>query len=629
MTRRRRQNRESAMERQVAPASGAEGKPWLMILAPAVLGGTIFAATLANGFVYDDKWTLDRLANLSHSSVKGLFLSGRGLTYAVHLMDYHLWGHWAPGFHITNTLLHCFASSLAAFAAYRLARAARIGLLCGLLFASHPVHVEAVALFSYRKDILAMIFGTLALILWLRAPGWKHQLASTACLALALLSKETSAIGYVPMLFMADLLPCGDNTFRHRLHRAFCRSLPLWGAGLLAAWWFVGDPLEYFQPPFLSRVVRGGIESYPQVLAVSASAVPEAARLLLLPIRLAADYPLPEHTPQQVCLGLGITSIWLLTGVALWKRAPVVSYGLAWTAICYLPYSNILPLGGFIVADRYLYVSSFGICLVLAVGLDWLLSAARRVPRPLGLAVSLGVICIPLAFSVRSFGRCRDWHSDVSLWSSAVRSGFGSVRIHYNLGNAWRRQGATQEAIAEYQTALAIDPQHQKAAANLANALHSLGHYEEAIRAYAWATRLDSHNPTLYCNWGQALFQVDRLDEAQEAFSTAVRLSSTYSDAYYGLGNVLRAQQHFTDAAAAYQSAIDLAPHMPLPHYHLANTLAALGQLDDALTQYDLAIEYMQERRGAGVGTVLSGMKRQREAVLAARAAAIGDRSHD
>lgn len=458
-----------------------------MLGLPAFAAAAVFANILWNEFVYDDKWTLDRLPLFSDAPSWMLLQSGRGLTYLVHLMDHSLWGSWEPGFHLTNIVLHALACSLAACAAFVLIRSARVALLCGLLFAVHPVHVEVVAVFSYRKDILAMIFVFLALICWLST---RRQvlcyLASFVCLALALLSKEVAAVGLIPMLFMADLLPGHQHPahWKRRLRRAIWRILPAIVVGIIATTAFAGDILDYFTPQSIQEVSGGQLRNYREVLATAAGSVPDLVRLMFLPIKLSIDYAAPTITSLRdpsAMLGVIILLSWMVVGALLLRRAPMAAFLVAWPLILYFPCSNIVPLTKFFVAERYLYIPSFGICLLMAFGLDRAMRATEKHSRswPRSGVVFFATLLL-LAGGARSFLRNRDWRDDHSIWSSCLHAGLDSPRIRNNLGLALARQDRYEEALQHFERAWRFNPYQSGIRRNMAKALIELGRLDEA-----------------------------------------------------------------------------------------------------------------------------------------------------
>src|SRR5207237_1423277 len=89
-----------------------------------------------------------------------------------------------------NVLLHAAAAAGVAELARRLA-GARVAIIAGLLFAAHPVHVEAVASIAGRAELLCTAAMLAAMMLFVgRAMTWARVAAITACMAIAVLSKE-------------------------------------------------------------------------------------------------------------------------------------------------------------------------------------------------------------------------------------------------------------------------------------------------------------------------------------------------------------------------------------------------------------------------------------------------------
>lgn len=446
----------------------------VLILLPALLAVVVFVNTLQNGFVYDDAYKIQQLPDTLPSPGDLLFL--RSVPYVTQVLDKRLWGTWAPGFHLTSALLHALASTLAACAALSLSRSRRVAVLTGVFFAVHPVHVEAVASFANRKDVLAMIFASLTLLLWRhrRFPVWSYA-GAVVCFGLGLLSKEVAVAGLVPMLFLSDLLLGKEATSgRRRLGLATLRILPfLLAAAGTAAARLLDDLPRLFSPEAILEATKGELHGYDQVLANSAAAVPELLRLLFWPLELSADYPIRLDltlTHPKALLGLGLALLWIGASLILVRRAPLAGFAMLWTLVMVLPCTNLVPLIHYFIAERYLYVPSFGVCLLLAIVLDRGLVAAeiphlspsgapalhlspsggtnRRAAMRLAIAV-LAAALIVLGGG-RSAARNRDWHDDYSLWTSAIRAGYGTVRSHYSLGLFHQRQGNYDLAIDQY-----------------------------------------------------------------------------------------------------------------------------------------------------------------------------------
>ncbi len=211
------------------------------VAAVAVYGGT-----LDNGFVWDDQLHVvgDPFAsdatNLAvlfsrefwkgSASVEG---SGRPVLLFSFLVDRAYWGDVAGGYHLTNILLHGAASAaLAGFAAAALASPAA-GAAAGLLFALHPAQSEAVCAIAFRGELLAALFGLLALLARRRAssgnPAWLAPAA--AGFALSLLSKENAVAWPALALLDEALMPAAARaTPRRAVLQAVVFALVLGGA---------------------------------------------------------------------------------------------------------------------------------------------------------------------------------------------------------------------------------------------------------------------------------------------------------------------------------------------------------------------------------------------------------------
>ena len=97
-----------------------------LFAAPALIAILVSANTITDQFVYDDHWAINELQKPAPPIWEYPLLRG-GLSRATWRLDMETWGPWAPGFHITNVLLHGVASGLASGAALALSGSFGIG----------------------------------------------------------------------------------------------------------------------------------------------------------------------------------------------------------------------------------------------------------------------------------------------------------------------------------------------------------------------------------------------------------------------------------------------------------------------------------------------------------------------
>jgi len=592
-----------------SPRDVPRRRRWTLAL-PALVAVLVFLNTLGNGLTYDDKGTLE----LAHKIVSGGSEEfGRALTYATHLLDSALWHGWVPGRRVTNLLLYGLATGLVTLAARRLSASDRVALLCGLLFAVHPVHVEAVASIAFRKDVLALIFALLTVLLWTGPPSRAVSVAALACFLLGLVSKEVALIGLLPILFLLDwwapqwrreeaprrtspdATRRGDRRHgktrlaprRGSARRAALRLAPLLLLGLVAIVFLnrtlhtpegSGSIWARFTPDSIVKITEGKLRSYGQVLGTSARSFLDVIRLLVFPLRLSADY----DTPIQPGLGapgallglLALTAYVALSLLALRRGRILVFLCLAWTLLLYAPASNLVPLTHFFVADRYLMVPSFGICLLAALGFDAWLAAMPGRRRFVPLAV-LGSLL--LAGTVRTLRRNRDWRSEETLWAAALRAGRGTYRVHYNMGNALMLQDRRDEARRHFEAALQMYP------------------------AAPWARR----------NLVEILFEQEKFAEAETNLRLLLQYDPKDLQVHYSLARVLGKLNRHAEALAECQTVLRSDPQHLGAQLFAASSLEHLGQRGPALQAYRRALDAIKTRtlRGEKIEFSASGVE--------------------
>ena len=414
----------------------------------ALAAFAVYTNTLSHQFVYDDHSVIVEnpmvhdIANWRQIVAspwwpRGLYRPLTSLTLAANWTA----APGAPfGFHLVNLLAHAAAAALVCLLAARLMAPAG-ALAAGLLFAVHPVHVEAVANVVGRAEVLAGLFVVASAICYLRfgdasANGegvGNRALAAAGTLAaavLALASKE-SAFALPGLLAVVDWARA--RTTGEPVRARFRRTFPLWCAALLVSvgWlWFrstiVGELAGDTPAPGLANTTVG------ERVAIMLPVVAEYLRLLLFPLRLSAEYS-PDFLAAspvfgaRALVGLGLLGGCIGLAVVLQRRAPLVTAGIAWTAAAVFVIGNVLVPSGVLLAERTLYVASVGTC----VGAGWIWEQLYRRRREAAIAV-LAVVLI--AASIRTMTRSPIWRDDPTFFPRLIADAPGSYRADWVSG---------------------------------------------------------------------------------------------------------------------------------------------------------------------------------------------------
>ena len=515
----------------------------------------VFFNSLGNGFALDDvpivleNEAIHDLSNLPDALAASYWgeetgqQSGiwRPVTTAVLGVQWALWGDNATPYHALNVVLHGGVSALATVFMAQLAPlgAALVG---GLIFAVHPVHVEAVSNIVGVAELLAALFMLGACLLfvrgWSEEDGWRREdrrvdSSSTEAgidrsgpkagaialilllYALAFLTKESAAV--LPALFI--LLDAWKGRLRVRDLPTYLRRrggllglMALVGMGILWGRFQVLGSIATTVPPL------GGdlLAEIPRIWTLPVIWL-HYLRLLVFPADLSPDY-----TPGVIEIQLGwnpvnvagVVAVLGLLGLAwvTWRDSGSprsIALGVLWFLVTILPVANVVFLSEILLAERTLYTPSVGFALVVGA-LTWHL-AARALPLTLAV-LGLGLVLMvgrtwtatPIWDSTGSvMNHLLDEHPESGrvqwMWAELMmdqaedpRAGLGAYRRA--LGVTGGTYAITDDAVEEllqmdaYEQAARISrlmwnarPEDPRAPARLAVALSNLGRTEELV----------------------------------------------------------------------------------------------------------------------------------------------------
>lgn len=151
-------------------------------------------------------------------------------------------------------------------------------------------------------------------------------------------------------------------------------------------------------------------------------------------------------------------------------------------------------------------------------------------------------------------------------------------------------QRKNELALATYDRALALRPDHADVLNNRGNTLLALDRLHDALDSYGRALAQRKNYPEAHSNRGSVLERLNRLDEALESYDSALALRPDFVEALYNRGNTLKALKRFKDALDSYDRAIALQPQHADAYNNRGQVLKELMRYDDALKSYDAAI---------------------------------------
>ncbi len=473
-------------------------------LTAALVGVLVYVGSLWNGFAYDDAAIIPGDPRVTHFRILEVFRLPywhdaadlaiyRPFTTLSFAVDWFVSRGYAWYFHAINILEHGVVTALACLLLAELFTPAA-ALAGALVFAVHPVHVEAVANVVGRAEIVSGIFYLGALLVWVRGgsrstPG---RVAAIAVMyAFALLHKESSATLPAALVLLDAAL--GRWSFRwERLREYARRVLPLLAvlAAVLAA--FVALRLrvlgrmspDVLDPIFDMPMSRGartltGLQAWPVYL-----------RLLFFPLQLLPDYGprilMPAFGWNALALsGVAILAAVLLAGgVALLRGWNRTTLALLWFPLTVLPVSNLLFQIGIIVAERTLYLPMLAVCVGTAAGIEWATASSPGTRRT---AVA-GLITVVALCSLRTITRVPAWESTDRLFLQLNADAPESFRGWWHLARIARRDSKKADLeMSRYTKAMTLWPYRRALVDEVAGEAARLKRWPDARATAAWA----------------------------------------------------------------------------------------------------------------------------------------------
>jgi len=485
-----------------APHARHETLGWLAV----AIAVAVAAPSLVNGFAYDDLPLIVENARVttllppweyfvqSYWPAGGLY---RPLSVWLLALQWKLGGGAPWIFHATNVVLHGLVTGLVYVLARKLMTPAWAA-VTAVLFAVHPVHVEAVANVVGISELLCSAFVLGAVLMAVRGardgftPG--TRLAVIGFGIFAALSKEQGFV--TPALLLAAVgiaCPPVRTTLRRVAPVAIAMTLLL--AALLILRAAVLGGLAGDEP---AAPLRGLAPTARMLVALGT--VPDWARLLWWPARLSFDYSPPGYAVASAPGAIHVLALLLLVafGWIAWasrNRAPAVSLGIVWIGIALLPVSNLILPTGILLAERTLYLASVGAVLATAglamAAADWMTS------RLAGRAILAAVAVAAILGAGRSVARASVWRDNERLLHQVTIEAPRNYRAHRTLALHLDRQGRLDDAAREYRRSIELWARDAGVYEDLAILLDREGRDADAVMVLQDGLGVDPAAPTM------------------------------------------------------------------------------------------------------------------------------------
>jgi tetratricopeptide (TPR) repeat protein len=554
-----------------------------------------------NGFVNydDDVYVTDNphvQSGLTRQSVAWAFTTRytgnwHPLTWLSHMLDCGLFGLNPLWHHLSSLLLHIANTLLLFWVLRRTTGAIWASAFVAAAFALHPLHVESVAWVSERKDVLSGFFWMLTIAAYVRymeQPGIGRYLLIVLAFCLGLMSKPM-LVTLPFVLLLLDYWPLDRFLWGHRFGcqgrsnlRLIIEKIPLF---VLSAASSVAT--------YVIQQGEGAMDlgkRYSLSVRISNALICYLGYIIKMfcPRHLAVLYPhpgdsLPLWQPIVSLLILFIISAGVIYTGRRWRYLAV---GWFWYLGTLVPVIGLVQVGAQAMADRYTYLPSIGIFIMVAWGAPELI--AKWCYRRTILGICAGIVLAALLICTRL--QVRYWRNNFELFGHAVAVTENNYLMHDSYGGALFEKGQLEEAIRHFKEALRINPRYLSASANIGIVLLREGKIDEAVKVLTEVVGSKGNYPKAHNYLGLAYAKKGEFGLAVQNYNEAVRLKPDYVEAIANLGIALKEQGKVNEAIKEWHSALQLKPDEPNIHYNMGLAMAEQGNYDEAIRHFSAAL---------------------------------------
>jgi hypothetical protein len=440
-----------------------------------------------------------------------------------YMFDYAIAGENAFAFHLSSNIWAGVVAGFVFLTALALLQNKWIAVSAAVLFVVHPVHVEAVAWISSRKDLVATAFALPSLLAYLqftRNGGKRWYIIALLLFTIAVAGKLSVAT--FPAVFFAYDFFVEKRT----LARSILDKIPFLVIALIVA--------------LAAASAQPSMGHSPNPYVLSAALIQNF--WLVTGFGNYVIYRVPPETTQAV-LGIGGALFLLAAFVApffLRKKLPMVAVLIYWILFAFIP-AQVLSFTH-PVTDRYIFFPSVAAVIFVAWGLFELTKKIGKYQLVAFAAITLTVAAF---WVVKTLNYLAEWKDPRSVWNAAMKKS-SDPTISQNLGSYYvglaRSIGDSSASIpnAEVQRLASVVWANDPRLPKLNSELSSRGgngpmrkEFKDQVMSLAWDAfqntfehKGDRVMPALFYNRGLILLDRNDLNGAKKEFLTGLNEAS-------------------------------------------------------------------------------------------------------
>ena len=496
----------------------------IYIILLIILCFAVYSNSLNNAFVSDDIGAILENTFISQPS-RYLLEPTNFLNSLIYLVS----GFNPFSYHLINIILHSI-NTILVFFFLRLFFKTESSFLAACLFATHPIHTEAVTWISGKPYLILTLFILTIYFLYHSATNSiiisRRNKIIRYMLSLSIFSyfilKDFGFFSLTPLLLILS-----DVTFKR-----WRKSWKLWIPFLVIVILRIILARGIISEHIFHMVTIIGNEEVSQInpIVKLTNVLFLHLGLLLWPVKLVFPYVSLRGFPITLELG-AISLFFLIISLPfIFKKSREIFFGVCLFVLFLAPmYSPVAVTN--VVAERYLYFPSISLCIFAAFLYE---RYAKNSYKSRRIMLSLFILIMSL-YSIRTIIRNEDWRTPERLWQATLAVSNNDPSVNNELGRVYHRKGDIKRAITYFKKAIQINPNYAMAYYNLGIVYGCIDNIDEEIASYKKAIKVYPNFAQAYNNLGAAYRKLGKIEEEIVLYKKAIEINPEYAGAYYNL----------------------------------------------------------------------------------------------
>ena len=570
------------------------------VLLITVLGVIIYSNSFSGEFQFDDGVHIVQQNRLNDLSVYSNFsnwknINNRPLAYFTLALNRAVSGNSVFGYHLFNLIIHILTSLLVYNFVFLIllqhgiqnvqikGREKLAALFVALVFLCHPIQTQAVTYIVQRMTSMSALFYLASAYFYLRArlsqikgdskPKWiSYYLLMLLAAIASMLSKQIAVT--LPLIYLLMEFFFVRNKKGERFNRLLLFGL----IAIVTA--FILLIIGGFLPKETEDI------SHYNYFVTQLRVIVKYVQLLVIPISQNLDYDFALSNSifgmDELFSALVVAAL-VISIFTLYRKHPLLSFGIAWFFISLMVESSIIPIRDVIFEHR-LYLPMFGFAIFIVMLIIELLKKIKQNQIIIFFSVLIVIS------GVLTFQRNKVWKSRYSLWYDVVQKSPAKARPHLNLGIAYLHMFKPIPAIEQFNSANKIDPKNSQVYYDRAEAYLLTNRTEEAIQDLNQSILLNDKFAEAFDTRGKAKLRLKDFNAAIDDYSKAIEMKPELESAWFNRATAYLFKGEIQNALEDLKRAIELNPNFAAAYNNRGQVLLNLNLFDEAIRDLSKAI---------------------------------------